>query len=324
MVGHPMKGIKLFFGIVILSLYKNSVDFGYHVSTAFHTYSITKRCYIPCIKDNHLTISKVSCIIENGDDMENFMKHSFTIGQITFANIVKAGTGAMVHKNRKSHGLALFLGGERTFYFDNKKIKVEGNTIVYFPKGSNYTIKEQASFDCYAINFEMPDAAIFAPFSFKVKNAGAYIESFKQARRHQAQKQTGYDAKIKSELFNIIYNMQSEHQIPYASSKVIEPAVNYIHQNYYKENISIPHLADLCGISSVYLRNIFTKKYAVSPVKYINDLKMTRAKELLSSQFYTVREVCFLSGYHDESYFSREFKKHFDITPSEYMKTCVG
>ena len=47
---------------------------------------------------------------------------------------------------------------------------------------------------------------------------------------------------------------------------------------------------------------------------------MARAKDLLSSQFYTVREVCFLSGYNDESYFCREFKKTFNATPSEYIK----
>ena len=252
--------------------------------------------------------------------MENFMNHSFMIGEIAFANIVKAGTGTLLQKNRKSHGLAIFLGGERTFYFVNQKFKVTGNTIVYFPKGSNYTIKEKTPYDCYAINFEMPDGVIFEPFSFKIKNSNSYIESFKQARRHQAHKNPGYDAKIKSELYNIIYNMQSEYKIPYANIKIIEPAINYIHSNYYKENISIEHLASLCGISSVHLRNTFNKRFAMSPIKYINDLKMTRAKELLNSQFYTVSEVCFLSGYNDESYFSREFKKHFKITPSEYAK----
>ena len=104
------------------------------------------------------------------------MQHNFTIGEITFANIVKAGTGARVHKNRKNHGLAIFLGGERIFNFNNKKLKVGGNTIVYFPKGSNYTITENISSDCYAINFEMPDGAIFEPFSFKTKNVNSYIE----------------------------------------------------------------------------------------------------------------------------------------------------
>ena len=33
--------------------------------------------------------------------MEKFMKYDFTISEITFANIVKAGTGAKVHQNRK-------------------------------------------------------------------------------------------------------------------------------------------------------------------------------------------------------------------------------
>ena len=50
---------------------------------------------------------------------------------------------------------------------------------------------------------------------------------------------------------------------------------------------------------------------------------MTRAKELLDSQFYTVSEICFLSGYHNERYFSREFKKHLGISPSEYAKEAV-
>ncbi len=254
--------------------------------------------------------------------MKNFMQHNFTISEITFANIVKAGTGAKAHKNRKSHGLALFLGGERTFSFDNKKIKVDGNTIVYFPKGSNYTIHEKTPSDCYAINFEMPDGASFKPFSFKVKTFNLYIESFKRAQKMQTRKSAGYISKIKSELYNIIYNMQAEYTIPYTSYAIIEPAINYIHSNYYKENISVSHLASLCNISTVHLRNTFTKKFAMSPIRYINNLRMTRAKELLSSQFYTVSKVCFLSGYNDESYFCREFKKCFNITPSEYMKAA--
>lgn len=253
--------------------------------------------------------------------MERFMNHNFTIGEITFACIVKAGTGTKVHKNRKSHGLAIFPGGERTFYFDNKKISVGENTIVYFPKGSNYTIKEKASFDCYAINFEMPDGARFEPFALKIKNVNTYLESFKQAQKMQTKKSAGYISKIKSELYNIIYNMQTEYNIPYTKTTIIEPAIHYIHLNYYKENISIEQLASLCGISTVHFRNTFMKKFARSPIKYIGGLKMNRAKELLDSQFYTVSEVCFLSGYNNESYFCREFKKHFGISPGEYAKT---
>lgn len=56
------------------------------------------------------------------------------------------------------------------------------------------------------------------------------------------------------------------------------------------------------------------------PMQYVNQLRMNRAAELLASQMYTVSEACFLSGFHDESYFCREFKKKFDVTSSEYKK----
>ena len=224
-------------------------------------------------------------------------------------------------RNRKSHGLAIFLGGERTFYFDQETISAGKNTIVYFPKGSNYTIKEKASFDCYAINFQMPDGMLFRPFSFKVKNLNAFLESFKHSQKLWDHKSVGYSAKIKSELYSILYNMQVENQMPYTNPAIIEPALNYIHSHYYKENISVSHLASLCNISTVHLRNIFLQKFSLSPIKYINRLKMTRAEELLSSQIYTVSEVCYLSGFDDESYFCRAFKQYFHITPREYVLT---
>lgn len=251
------------------------------------------------------------------------MEHNFIINNIELAILVKAGKGATVHKNRKAHGLAIFLDGDRTFHFDGKKFKVTKNTIVYFPKGSNYTIKNKILSDCYAINFQMLDDTVFEPFAFKIKNPNLFLESFKNSVKIWAKKSSGYDSKVKSELYNIIYNMQSEFNIPYSNSNIIQPAIDFIHSNYYKENISITYLSALCNISTVHLSNTFTKVFAMPPLKYINNLKMTRAKELLASGMYTVNEACFLSGYNDESYFSREFKKHFNITPSEYKKNPI-
>ena len=249
--------------------------------------------------------------------MKRFMKHDFIIKSIELACLVKAGQGSNLHKNRKNHGLAIFPDGERIFYFDNKKITVGKNEIVYFPKGCNYKIKQKRESDCYAINFQMADDTVFEPFSVKIKNTGDYLKSFEESRKIWTKKSVGFSAKVKAELYGIIYNMQSEFQIPYTNSVIIQPAMDYIHSNYYKENISVTHLASLCGVSTVYLRNLFIKKFALTPIKYINSLKLSRAKELLSSQMYSVSEVCFLCGYNDESYFSREFKKHYGITPKK-------
>ena len=252
--------------------------------------------------------------------MQDFMKYDFTVEKIELACQVGAGKAAPVHVNRKSHGLAFFPDGERVLDFGEKKLRVGKDTLVYFPKGSNYTVRDKVPFECYAINFQLAGGACFPPFAVTVKNPNAYLHSFKESQRIWRKKDAGYAAKIKSELYHILYQLQSEYDLPYARTSVIEPAVAYIHAHYDKETISVSHLAALCGISQVYLRNLFLKRFAMTPVKYVNHLRLTRAAELLSSQMYGVRDVCFLSGFQDESYFSREFKKHFGSSPKEYTK----
>jgi len=253
--------------------------------------------------------------------MTEFMKHDFTVEKINLACLVAAGQAALVHKNRKSHGLALFPGGNRTISFEGKKLHVGKDTVVYFPKGSDYTIKEHEPYDCYAINFQLAGDVAFEPFAVTVKNANVYLQAFKESQKCWTKKSPGYAAKIKSELYGVIYRLQSENGLPYANTAPIDPAVGYIHSRYDKESIRVAALAELCGISQVHLRNLFLKRFAMTPARYVNHLRLTRAEELLSSQLYGVGDVCFLSGFQDESYFSREFKKHFGLSPREYAKS---
>ena len=65
----------------------------------------------------------------------------------------------------------------------------------------------------------------------------SFIESFKSGVKIWTKKKSGYTTKVKSELYNIIYNMQSEYVIPYSNSSVIQPAIDYIHSNYFKDII---------------------------------------------------------------------------------------
>ena len=125
-----------------------------------------------------------------------------------------------------------------------------------------------------------------------------------------------------SSLYKILSEMQRGQSVPYlpkTKQDIIQPAVHYIHENYTASLIDMQFLSGLCGISYDYLRKLFEQRFGVSPIKYINALKINRAKELLSSGLYSVSEVAFSSGFSDLSHFSRFFKANVGVLPSEYV-----
>lgn len=260
--------------------------------------------------------------MKGADYMKNFMKYNFNISSIVLCCHVKPGMGNPIHSGRKSHGLAYYpSSGKCTFNFGNKAITVTESSLIYLPKGSSYTVSSEIPSGCYAINFDIDEDISFEPFSFKVKNATGFYDLFKASERVWRARKSGYEMKCKSELYDIIYNLRKEFESGYISkdnSDLIKPAVEHIHNEYTKGSINISNLSAMCGISETYFRRIFGKVYGVSPVKYINNLKIMRAKELLTSGIYTISEIALLSGFNDESYFSREFKKATGASPSEY------
>ena len=256
--------------------------------------------------------------------MKDFMKYDFSIEKIVLACFVAAGTGGVIHKNRPSHGLAIHLGGLKDYTFsDGTKLTVKKHDIIYLPKFSNYAVTTKEPGDCYAINFEVSENINFPPFVLSIKNHNDFAGRFKAATKIWELKRNSYILKCKAELYNIIYNMHQEYFAEYFPKNKfdsIKSAVDYIHENYANENISIEALSEMCNITPEYFRKIFKSFHGVSPISYINNLKITRAKELLDSQMYSVKDASILSGFNDISYFSREFKKMTGLSPLSYKK----
>jgi AraC-like DNA-binding protein len=72
-------------------------------------------------------------------------------------------------------------------------------------------------------------------------------------------------------------------------------------------------------MSEVYFRRLFKEEYGVSPQKFIIDLRIQNAVALISTGYYSLKEVALMSGYSDYKYFSIEFKKAMGVSPSQYI-----
>ena len=260
--------------------------------------------------------------------MKDFMNYDFNITNIGIAIYIKPGEGTRTHKNRALHGIAINTSPsiddvKKYTFSNNKSVFVGQNEIVYMPKGSSYTVSSKNTGNCYAINFDISENVNFEPFSFNPQNATAFIKDFEKAAKLWKNKSTAFHMQCKGILYKILSNMASEYNSKYMTrntSNLIIPAIEYIKENYAKDDICISSLSEMCGISEDYFRKIFKNTFGISPRKYINELKISHAEELITSEMYTVTEAAELSGYTDMSYFSREFKKAFGICPADYRK----
>ena len=254
--------------------------------------------------------------------MERLWNENYNVTEIVLACLVHRGEGASVHKNRPSYGLAINCGGEKIYTFDSgETLSVKKGELIFFPKGSNYSIVVAAESDMYCINFQTSDNATPTPFVLRPKHTDEIFTAYQEAEKAWRLNKAGVQFKCKAELYKIFYALYKEYAQPYvpeSKQSLLSPALEYIHKHYTEELINVEQLSRLCGISYEYFRRLFHQFYGDSPVKYINELKLKRAKELLSSGLYSVSDAALQSGFTDVSFFSRYFKKRVGVPPSLY------
>ncbi len=123
-------------------------------------------------------------------------------------------------------------------------------------------------------------------------------------------------------LHTIILETQSR-ALNYANLKRVEKVIRHIQSNV-KSTLAVKDLAKLAGISPDYLSSIFKSYTGYSIVTYINRQKIDIAKNILIEKQLKVKDVALLSGFKDEFYFSKLFKKFEGISPSEFLKKITN
>lgn len=101
----------------------------------------------------------------------------------------------------------------------------------------------------------------------------------------------------------------------------IAPVLDYIKENY-TAHLSLPMLSRAVGYSPSYLRELFRAELGLSPVHYVNRLRIERACSLLHEDI-PIWQVAELVGCPNANYFSRLFRAEMGVTPGEYKGRCL-
>ncbi|MGK0272055.1 MAG: AraC-like DNA-binding protein, partial [Cocleimonas sp.] len=83
----------------------------------------------------------------------------------------------------------------------------------------------------------------------------------------------------------------------------------------YSEGLTVQQLAEEANMSVSAFHLAFRKVTLESPLQYLKKVRLNKAKELIQLEGLRVNDAARLVGYSSSSQFSREFKRHFNMTP---------
>ena len=254
------------------------------------------------------------------------MEQSFIITKIT--RVVMVGKDEYPEKMVSftqalpTNELIFHISGHTTVYFDDLTLETAPNTVRFLPEGrqKRYDVIRHERGECIDICFNCDRPISPSAFVIDVRQSDKIGALFKKLFAVWASRGEGYYFESVSLLYRILAELQKGSYLPSSHEKKIAPALALIHNEFLTRELTLPELAEASGMSESYFTRLFKVKYGVPPKKYIIQLKINHACDLLRLERYTVSQVADLCAFSDVAYFSRLFREVMGITPTQFVK----
>lgn len=221
--------------------------------------------------------------------------------------------------NRPNWAIVIKYEGETLYISKGKTYLSDINNLVILPKGCSYEWCCTHSGHFSIIEFES-ELICSDIFSFSVKNSEKILKLFKEMEYKRTLRNPMHEAESIRNTYSVLLmltQLMQKKYLPTEKMSKISPALEYIANNYNK-NIKNDVLANLCNLSTVYFRKLFTEIMGTSPISHVHELRIKKAKEMLKSDYGSITDIAQSLGYLNIYDFSRAFKKHTGISPSKY------
>ena len=203
-------------------------------------------------------------------------------------------------------------------FSDGSIISASAGELVFIPAGTIYTGRyaedntriKIVQFDL--VENELPKY-LSAPRKLPLYNAEKYIGEFFKRESEQSGAVGFYHLAC---LYQLLGRVCEEcGGIPQKYRK-LGAAIGRLN-SCYAENRPISYYAELCDMSEVNFRRLFSEFFGMPPIEYRNELRLLDAREKLRSGEYNVTEVANALGFSNISFFIKLYKKKFGHTPKK-------
>lgn len=232
---------------------------------------------------------------------------------------------------RADYYLLFIINGCMTATIDGREQKaLAGDMIIYYPNIPQKIIKKRVDspvnywvhFNGYAIPEILTQCGITKSGVYTVGNIDVISDIFRQMILAQ---RLSHNSIHKNALFLQLMSkicIKDETMLPATptnsvhADKVVQGIIQMEWE--YQRPRSISEYAKLCNMSPGRFSTIFKKATGKAPQKFIEDIRISKARELLSGSALSVSQISANVGFRDPLYFSRVFKNNVGVSPTEY------
>lgn len=245
----------------------------------------------------------------------------------------------------KDHLLLLVHSGVYTVRFGEQKYTVRSNEMIFLHKSIGIDFEKSgdpnSDYNLQYMMFFLKDEIVdeFIKFArikpiypvidvvpvtiFPINDyIGSYIESLKPYFYKDDNKLN--EGLVRVKLMELLFHVSDSHErFIYQLMQPISKDKGNITE-IMEENITNPvslnDLAYLYGRSLATFKRDFQAIYNTSPLKWLRNRRLLKAKELLAETDLSVTDICFSSGFENIAHFSKVFKEKFGLPPSEFRQ----
>lgn len=212
------------------------------------------------------------------------------------------------------------LDGAAEYTFDNNSISVEKGNVIYIEKNKSYKLSSVSNIPLQyiVVSFNVENNPHIPLKTLpRLIHRGHILDYFSQIIEINTKKGIAHKLCVNSMIQLIIYNLLQDQLQENDFLKEIHPAINYI-ENHFSDKISISTLSSLTHMNISLFRKKFKSVTGLSPLKYVNQLRIEKAKEMLKSNLYTQTEIAEACGFNETSYFNKIFRQNTGCSPGKY------
>ncbi len=222
---------------------------------------------------------------------------------------------------RPYNALSFRLSGNAVFENGGVRCETQDSDILFMPENVGYHLKSGAE-KIIAVHFELEGKKQNCFEVFRPEKVDRFRELFSSISDIWEEKRAGYILHATSVFYRILeeivkQNARKDHTPDYDK---IRDTVHYINKSFTDSSLTVEGLCRMSSISDTYFRRLFFREFGTTPSKYISELRISYAAELLESGYYSVSDAAAEAGFTDTKYFSRVFRKFYGKSPLEYKK----